>query len=262
MLFRISVLFFIVFTFLKSIQAQEIDKYCPEKDFNLRLNSEFFLQNGSFIFYESNWQIGHNQVYDKINSLPFYQMYHLIGYEIPFSGRWAGGIGMRHNYFNRLRISSIRGHLNHSSQIFDFVFFKEFSFERYWQTNNNQDYSQAGLRLMLGRDVKFKKKSFRPVFGYDLFKNFFEEDLAKNRRIHRTNLRLGVDYFFKKNLSLGVYYDKQTDYYFADEYYIEDEEGILTKIPERKLNIILPVWTVRLHWQWYKNEDDKKRLVF
>ncbi len=254
-------------SFFGTIYGQEIDKSCPEKDLNLRLNVEYFFKDGSFLFYESNWQVGQNQTFEKINSLPFYQMYHLLGYEIPLGKNWAGGFGIRQNYFWELHVSALRTHLNHSGKISKFVFFKEFSLEHFWQNRNEKSYHRAGLRTMLGRDWRIQKHQIRSVFGYDLFKRFESENLAKNRNIQQTNLRMGADFFLKKLLSIGIYYDKTTSYFFVEEQYITDKNtGKLIQIPARRLNIILPTWSLRLHGQFFRlkheAENSRKRMLF
>jgi len=265
MLFK-NLSFWSIFLFFSlSVSAQEIDKSRLEKNINFRLNTEIFFKNGSFIFYESNWHYGINQLFPEINSLPFYQMYHLLGYEIPFGGNWAGGLGIRQNYAHQLRMTALRGHLNHTGEFIKIVFFKELSVERFWENTSAKPFQQARFRVMLGRDFKLKKQSFRAILGYDIAKNFESESLAKNRRIQQTNLRLGIDYFLnktEKNWSLGIYYDKQTEYFFVEEQFLVDKDtGELIPIPARRLNQILPIWSIRLHGQIFQKAVTR-RVIF
>jgi hypothetical protein len=242
-----------------SLDSAEVKKvYRPWTTF-ASLRAEKLFAKGSSLYGELSYAAP--KAYTSLNEA--YKSFLWIGYEQAFTTKWYGGISGRVNFVEQ-GTGSFFTRLNfaHRGQIGKFFLYKEASFEHLFFAEAPNYKRKAEGRFSpsigLGRNFNVAGKALYVGINYRFFINFdFEDDkrsLYDKRKIDRTKLRIDVAYQFLPHWSLGIYYLRDTEYYYTLAQFDANNKQI---VPDYKLNQITEGLGVTLTYLLFKEKPDQ-----
>ncbi len=243
----------------KPLDSAEVKKvYRPWSTF-LSLRSEIYFSKGSSLFGEVSYTTPNE--YASLNEA--YKSYFWFGYEQAFSKKWFGGVSGRMNFveegagsfFTRLNFA-------HRGSIGKLFFYKELAFEHLYYAESDHYKRKAEGRISpcvgLGKSFKVANKSMFIGVNYRAFLNFdFQDDkssIYKNRVFDRTKLRFDVTCQLLQHWAVGLYYLKDTEYYYTLAQYDINNNVV---VPDYKLNQITQGLGVTLTYLLFKENPDQ-----
>lgn len=192
-----------------------------------------------------------------------YRSFLWIGYEQAFTEKWYGGVSGRFNFVEQGAGSFFtRFNLAHRGAIGKFFFYKEFSFEHlYYAEESNYKRKAEGRiapSLGFGRSFNVAGRSLYVGVNYRLFVHFdFENDKSSvydKRKIDRTKLRFDLAYQVLPHWSVGLYYMRDTEYYYSLASYNAQNQLI---VPDYKLNRITEGLGLTITYLLFKEKPDQ-----
>jgi len=220
--------------------------------------SSFFGEYGTMLEFKGLESITQDEYYSINES---YSSFLWLGYEHAFTEHWYAGASGRANFvkeyggsfFNRFNIA----HRGHIGKLF---FYKEVAFEylSYDTETYRQEEGRFSPSLGLGRQLKIKGKPLYMGINYRLFVNFdFKNDNSSvydKRKIDRTKLKAEVSYGFLPHWYIGIYYLRDTEYYYALGTFDEFNNPVT---PDYKINRITEGVGFTLTYLLFKENSDK-----
>jgi hypothetical protein len=200
--------------------------------FNTSLRAEFYLKNGSYFFAEGLYKASKSYYY-YTNEV--YKEYFWAGYEHKASEKWYLGISGRTLQFPKEVSFITRLNISHRGKIGSLRFLKELTMDQI-SRKSKQNYARIGLAMGLYKKIKLGKTAIIPVLSYKAFEVFDLKNpnsFFKNRLIDLTRLRLDIYLMVHKNLFLGIYAMRETDYYYI-------LGSSFPVMPDYKINSVIP----------------------
>ena len=242
------------------VDSAEIKKvYAPWSTFT-SLRSEVLFEKGSSLYGEFSYISP--KAYSSLNET--YRSYLWLGYEQALSSKWYGGISGRMNFVEAGPGSFFtRVNLSHRGYIGKFFFYKEFlTFEHLYYASSGSYKRKAEGRyapsIGIGRAFDIGGRALYIGVNYRLFVNFdFQNDnssIYDKRKIDRTKLRFDVTYQFLPHWCAGVYYLRDTEYYFTLAQYNQYNQVV---VPNYKLNQITQGLGITLSYLLFNEKPDK-----
>lgn len=249
----------------KAVDSAEIKKvYRPWVTYT-SARFETLFQNGSSLFAEYGTMLEFKGL-EKISQDEYYALnenyssFLWLGYEHAFTDHWYAGASGKINFvqqgagsfFNRFNIA----HRGHIGKLF---FYKEVAFEylSYAGKTYRQEEGRFSPSIGLGRQIKVKGKPLYIGINYRAFVNFdFKNDKSSTydkRKIDRTKLKAEVSYGFLPHWYIGVYYLRDTEYYYA----LGGTTMLGDPIPDSKINRITEGVGFTLTYLLFKENSDK-----
>ena len=182
------------------------------------VKGEYYFKKNSCVYYSADYNFNQNYRYRVTNGT---RLYNRLGLEMNVGGRWylGGSISHRLAYDTHLNMATIKGNLTHRGKIGSVQFIKELSAEYIHHFNTtffdkNSDI-QAGIGAALYKDFKVFKRPLGFLLSYKILLNSnLQFDIYKNRSIDFTKLRIDVFYGITKNIYLGLYAMRETEYFY------------------------------------------------
>ena len=223
--------------------------------------SSLFAEYGTMLEFKGLESISQDE-YNALNEN--YSSFLWVGYEHAFTDHWYAGASGKANFvkdgtksngsfFNRFNIA----HRGHIGKLF---FYKEVAFEylSYDTKTYRQEEGRFSPSIGLGRQLKIKGKPLYIGVNYRLFFNFDlkndKQSIYDKRKIDRTKLKAEVSYGFLPHWYIGVYYLRDTEYYYALATYDEFNN---VKTPDYKMNRITEGVGFTLTYLLFKENSDK-----
>jgi hypothetical protein len=233
-----------------SDSAKVYHDYQPNA-FNFSLRVENYLQNGSYLFVEGLYKASESYY----STSEVFKEYLWAGYEHKASDKWYFGISGRIlKYSEKYRgqkemdFSLItRVNVSHRGKISSLGFLKELTLDQ-TSSNSGQNYGRVGIAFGLYRKITLGKMNLFPVLSYKAYEIFDLKNpnsFFKNRRIDLSRLRIDIYTKLHKNIYLGLYAMRETDFYYALGYSVPDPSNpsvILYSVPDYKVNRIVPTF--------------------
>ena len=245
------------------------------------LKADYFLKNGSLIYFESNYRSNVNPIFnnlgDRFPANNFFRIHNLLGFEYKVSPHWYPGISGK--FVNRSNpneyIFYTNPYLYHKGFFKGIEFIKEGAFELLSFQKSN-DLARLSARVILAKEINLTKKAvphllrevsegeiprsrseqalknshnLKFLFSYRLFQIFVINDPDNvpydRRRFDKTRLRFDIEYILNDKFSIDVFAMRETDYFFRLATY--DENGNLITKPGN-LNLITPTFGLELKY--------------
>ncbi|HXA01229.1 MAG TPA: hypothetical protein VNW99_04530 [Cytophagaceae bacterium] len=259
--------FFILFLFIiseASAQTTVNDSAQVRHDYqptalNFSLRAEYYLKNGSYFFAEALYKSSKSYY----STSEVFKEYLWVGYEHKASEKWYLGISGRTLQFPK-EVSFIgRVNVSHRGKIRSLGFLKELTMDQI-SRKSKQNYVRAGLAIGLYKKIRLGKTTIIPVLSYKAYEIFDLKNpntFFKNRLIDLTRLRLDVYVMVHKNLFLGIYAMRETDYYYTLGYSVPDPNNpsVMIYYPDFKVNSIIPTFGFSLNF--ILNPDNNTSLI-
>jgi hypothetical protein len=247
---------FILFLFITSTTtaqnvndtAQVRHDYQPTA-FNISFRSEYYLKKGSYFFAEGLYKASQSYYY---YTSEVFKEYLWVGYEHKASEKWYLGISGRALQFPKEASFISRVNVSHRGKIGSLGFLKEHTLDQI-SMKNKQNYARVGLAAGLYKKFKLGKTTIIPMLSYKAYQIFDlknSNSVFKNRLIDLTRMRLDIYFMVHKNLFLGIYAMRETDYYYILGYSVPDPNNPLVMIyyPDVKVNSIIPTFGFSLNF--------------
>jgi len=233
---------------LTPLYAQQTEKSTGHTALWSTFNAEYYLSKGSFMFFESNLRHYRGNENDNLGNLPFYRFQNMAGYEQRLNAHWAVGVSAKWVIEKGYNSVYSRLYFNHISRIKGVEFLKQAALERIdFSGQADEPHSRFSLLGAFSGNIAIGKSHLRPVISGEVMSfaywAFRRHPIYENRRIDQTRLRLELAWLFNPRLSVGLFMLRETRYFKALEK--TDANGNL--IPEHNLNLITPVYGVRVH---------------
>ncbi len=213
------------------------------------VKGEYYFKENTCVFYSVDYNFNENYRYRITNST---RLYNRLGVEVNVGGRWYVGAsaGHRLGYIDSLSMASVKANVTHRGKIGPIHFIKELSGEYIHHFNypffDTKKDLQAGIGVALYKDFPVFKRPLGLMLGYKLLINSnLEFDIYKDRRIDFTRLRADVFYGITKNLYVGLFVMRETEYFYplgsSDEYgnNIYNKVNSISPVIGLNLNIVL-----------------------
>lgn len=235
-----------------SILAQEFPLDKQKRDFEIwtHTNISYNFEGGSYLFGRL-----HTQSLGKAKSFLNHKQYR-VGYAQLIQKKLHLGGFLQNDKENTF---TYRLFLKHRSKISKVYFDKQISLEFLKYAKPQFDNFEQG-RLWFGLSYPFKlgeKKQFYPQLSYEIFKTLDKAEVLQNqRKIDRTRLRFDLAYEFSPKVKLSLFALRETSYYFALAQFALDNTGqMIQKKPERRLNLLRPVYGFSLYLTFGKLQN-------
>jgi hypothetical protein len=228
---------------------------------NTSLRAEFYLKKGSYFFAEGLYKASKSYYY-YTNEV--FKEYLWVGYEHKASEKWYLGISGRTLQFPKEVSFISRVNVSHRGKISSVGFLKELTLDQI-SRKSKQNYARVGLAMGLYKKLKLGKATIIPVLSYKAFEIFDLKNansFLKNRLIDLTRMRLDIYFMVHKNLFLGIYAMRETDYYYTLGYSIPDPSNpslILYTVPDFKVNSVIP--TLGFSLNFILKPDNNSSLI-
>jgi hypothetical protein len=238
-------LYFILLLMLPlTAQAQPARKATMEATIWPELQLGYGIGEDGFLFFRNQYRINTDDRYNNLreNGLlsNFERIEFSLGYEHTLTDHWRGGAIVRYAAENFPKTTFYSLFMRHNGDISKLYFNKQLMYE--YATQEKQDaYSRFKLTGELGWRLGIKDHFLTPSLSYEvLLRTEFGEgdDTQKQRTIDRTRLRLGLTYEATERFRITPYIVRQTDYFFVEARYDEDNKEI---DPAGKYNRVQPI---------------------
>jgi hypothetical protein len=176
-----------------------------------------------------------------------------LGYEHKASEKWYFGISGRALQFPKETSFITRINISHRGKISSLGFLKELTLEQV-STKSNRHYGRVGLAMGLYKKLKIGKATIIPMLSYKAYEIFDlknPNNYFKNRFIDLTRMRFDIYFMAHKNVYLGIYAMRETEYYYALGYSVPDQYNpsvIAYTVPDYKVNSITPTFGFSLNF--------------
>jgi hypothetical protein len=182
------------------------------------VKAEYYFKQNSCLFFSSDYNFNEDYRYRVTNST---RIYNRLGLEMNAGGRWYVGGSLSHRlaYDAKYSMATVKINLTHRGKIGSIQFIKELSTEYIHHFNTtffdtNKDI-QVGIGTALFKDFQVAKRPLGFLLSYKILLNSkLQYDIYKDRNIDFTRLRLDVFYGITKNIYLGIYAMKETEYFY------------------------------------------------
>lgn len=219
--------------------------------------SSLFAEYGTMLEFKGLERISQDEYYALNEN---YSSFLWLGYEHAFTEHWYAGASGKINFvqqgdgsfFNRFNIA----HRGHIGKLF---FYKEVAFEylSYATDTYKQEEGRFSPSIGLGRQLKIRDKPLYIGVNYRAFVNFYfkndKSNIYDRRKIDRTKLKAEVSYGFLPHWHIGVYYLRDTEYYYA----LGGTTMLGDPIPDNKINRITEGVGFTLTYLLFKEKSDQ-----
>ena len=221
--------------------------------------SSLFAEYGTMLEFKGLERISQDEYYALNEN---YSSFLWAGYEHAFTEHWYGGVSGKANFVQQGSGSFFtRFNVAHRGHIGKLFFYKELAFEylsyTIYKGYKRPDEGRFSPALGLGRQLKLKGKPLYIGVNYRLFLNFdFKNDKSSiydKRKIDRTKLKVEISYGFLPHWYMGVYYLRDTEYYYA----LGGTTMSGAAIPDNKINRITEGVGFTLTYLLFKENSDK-----
>ena len=262
----IVVLLFLTGIFTKGFsQTQDPSNAEVLKNYNaptyfttLRLDY-YFKERGSYLYWEGNYNT--NPDYALLSGR--YAFYNMIGYEHHAGGKWYLGLSenFRFDYTKGNNSLITKFNISHRGKIKSIDFIKELSAEYLYYLSNSagqQPNAQGriGLGSALHKKFNFKKSSLGFMFSYRVYlcTDFRDADLSiySNRTFDLTRMRFDVYYGINKNIYVGLFAMRETEYYYT----LGGFDSQMNVIPDYRINKITPTFGLTLNYIFHPENSE------
>ncbi len=196
---------------------------------------------------ELRTQSGLSATNKPIGNLPFHMVGFKIGYEHLFGTYWSGGANWQYEGIYADRMRTLQAYLQHNGSIGRVYFIKRLVAEDLRHRDRSfQDRGRIGLGIDLIYPFSVKNMRFMAKASYTALQdqNWYNKLLpSENRFVDFTLAELSLAVLIKKGWVLSFFGQRETFYYLGQASF--DGNGNIVN-PERKVNIITPVWGIRL----------------
>ncbi|HVD98559.1 MAG TPA: hypothetical protein VNB90_10175 [Cytophagaceae bacterium] len=182
------------------------------------IKGEYYFRENSCVFYSIDYNFNKDYRYLVTNST---RLYNRLGIEVNAGGKWYVGASASHRlaYDAGLNMATVKANVTHRGKIGSIKFIKELSGEYIHHFNqsffDSKKDLQAGIAAALYKEVKVAQHPLGFMLSYKILLNSnLYADIYKDRRIDFTRLRADVFYGISKNLYLGVFVMRETEYYY------------------------------------------------
>lgn len=204
--------------------------------------------------YRTHWFVQANLRYTfsgstapTVHFLPFHYYHLMLGRQWQLSEHWQIGVLVKGAARQTGKLLFSGGFLQHTGTIGKLRLDKKLEWTHILDSRSPPFYAaRTSAILRLCYPFEWKKQTWTPEFSYALlsYQHAKKSPLPPQtkRRIDRSRLKIGLTLAHKSWL-FSLFFLKETDYFFAEE--LRDAQGKIKK-PFRKLNLIMPVWGLRL----------------
>jgi len=208
------------------------------------LKADYFLKNGSLIYFESNYRSSVNPVFNNLGDrFPinnFFRIHNLLGFEYKASphppagswgmtdGRanWYPGISGKFVNLSNEYIFYTKPYLYHKGFFKGIEFIKEGAFELLSFQQSN-DLTRLSARIILAKEIRLNNNdtlknshNLKFLFSYRVFQIFVINEPGNvpydRRRFDKTRLRFDIEYILNDKFSIDVFAMRETDYFYSD----------------------------------------------
>lgn len=182
------------------------------------VKGEYYFKENSCVFYSLDYNFNENYRYRITNST---RLYNRLGIEMNAGGKWYVGASLSHRlaYDTDLNMATVKANASHRGKIGSVQFIKELSLEYIHHFNytffDTKKDIQVGIGAALYKDFKVLKRPLGIMLSYKVILNSnLEYDIYKDRKIDFTKMRADVFYGLTKNLYIGLFAMRETEYYY------------------------------------------------
>jgi hypothetical protein len=221
--------------------------------------SSLFAEYGTMLEFKGLERISQDEYYALNEN---YSSFLWAGYEHAFSEHWYGGVSGKANFVQQGSGSFFtRFNVAHRGHIGKLFFYKEVAFEylsyTIYKGYKRPDEGRVSPAIGLGRQLKVKGKPLYIGINYRFFVDFdFKNDKSSiydKRKIDRTKLKAEISYGFLPHWYIGMYYLRDTEYYYA----LGGTTMSGAAIPDNKINRITEGVGFTLTYLLFKDNSDK-----
>ncbi|MBW8050589.1 MAG: hypothetical protein FVQ77_09665 [Cytophagales bacterium] len=217
------------------------------------LKADYFLKNGSLIYFESNYRSSVNPIFnnlgDRFPANNFFRIHNLLGFEYKASPHWYPGISGKFVNLSNEYIFYTKPYLYHKGFFKGIEFIKEGAFELLSFQKSN-DLARFSAMVILAKEIKLNNNdtlknshNLKFLFSYQIFQIFVINDRGNvpydRRRFDKTRLRFDIEYILNDKFSIDVFAMRETDYFYSDA------SG---SFPEGNLNFVTPTFGLELKY--------------
>lgn len=243
------------------------------------LKSDYFLKNGSLIYFESNYRSSVNPIFnnlgDRFPANNFFRIHNLLGFEYKASPHWYAGISGKFVNLSNEYIFYTKPYIYHKGFIKGIEFIKEGAFELLSYQKSN-DLARLSAMVILAKEINLTKKAvpdllrefngdeiprsrseqalrnshnLKFLFSYRVLQIFVINDPDNvpfdKRRFDKTRLRFDIEYILNDKLSIDLFAMRETDYWYRLATYDENQNVV---VPAGNLNKITPTFGLELKY--------------
>ena len=182
------------------------------------IKGEYYFKENSCVFYSLDYNFNKDYRYRITNST---RLYNRIGLEMNAGGRWYVGASLAHRlaYDAGLNMATVKANASHRGKIGSVQFTKELSLEyihhfNYTYFDKYKDI-QVGIGVAVYKDFTVLKRPLGIMLSYKVLINSkLQYDIYKDRKIDFTKMRADIFYGITKNLYIGLFAMRETEYYY------------------------------------------------
>ncbi len=182
------------------------------------IKGEYYFKENSCVFYSADYNFNEDYRYRITNST---RVHNRLGLEMNAGGKWYVGLSASHRlaYEAKQSMATAKANVTHRGKIGSLYFIKELSGEYIHHFNqpffDTKKDLQAGIGAALYKKILLAKKPLGFMVSYKLLLNSnLQYDIYKDRRIDFTRMRADVFYGIHKNLYVGLFAMRETEYYY------------------------------------------------